>query len=276
MLGLIEHWRDSRVDARREGEQLFATTKNIRAVRFHVQPDHPLSSVTIDGTQFDLTAEREKVHRFTLRNNKWHVVAGETPTGEPRKSPGLQGPIDDAFMAPFLVVLPSGKSKHPLVDRWTEFELDHFLKRWRALFRGDLRTKRDVEVTAEDAKRYHLILWGDPNSNQALGRLIERLPIQWDAKRLVVNGQTYDSDSHVPMMIYPHPENTGRYIVINGQPTFRESHDRTNSLQNPKLPDWAVIDLKTPPDGVAPGGIAAADFFDESWSFVPKEQRQTR
>jgi hypothetical protein len=31
------------------------------------------------------------------------------------------------------------------------------------------------------------------------------------------------------------------------------------------LPDWAVVDLSTPPGNVWPGKIAAADFFDERW-----------
>lgn len=56
-----------------------------------------------------------------------------------------------------------------------------------------------------------------------------------------------------------------RYIVINSGPTFREAHDKTNSQQNPKLPDWAVIDLTQDPDATAPGRIAAAGFFNEEW-----------
>lgn len=47
--------------------------------------------------------------------------------------------------------------------------------------------------------------------------------------------------------------------------TSREGHDHNNSLQNPHLPDWAVVDITTPPSRLAPGKIAAADFFNESW-----------
>ena len=61
------------------------------------------------------------------------------------------------------------------------------------------------------------------------------------------------------------PVTKHNYIVLNSGPTFREAHDRTNSLQNPKLPDWAIIDLSVPPDGWSPGKIVAADFFDENW-----------
>jgi hypothetical protein len=66
-------------------------------------------------------------------------------------------------------------------------------------------------------------------------------------------------------MIYPNPQASTYYLVINSGPTFREAHDRTNSLQNPKLPDWAIVDITTPPDAEKPGKIMAAAFFDEAW-----------
>ena len=78
-------------------------------------------------------------------------------------------------------------------------------------------------------------------------------------------GEEYPAASTVPAMIYPNPLNPGKYVVLNSGLTFREDHDRTNSLQNPKLPDWAIIGLNRPPDGSAPGEILAADFFDEQW-----------
>ncbi|MFP6602512.1 MAG: hypothetical protein VB862_08285, partial [Pirellulaceae bacterium] len=64
---------------------------------------------------------------------------------------------------------------------------------------------------------------------------------------------------------YPNPWNDQKYVVLNSGPTHREGHDRTNSLQNPKLPDWAIVDLRQVPDALLPGKIVATGFFDESW-----------
>jgi hypothetical protein len=58
--------------------------------------------------------------------------------------------------------------------------------------------------------------------------------------------------------VYPLPQ-------INSGPTHREGHDRTNSLQNSKLPDWAIINLAEPPTDMVPGKIVAIGLFDESW-----------
>ena len=82
-----------------------------------------------------------------------------------------------------------------------------------------------------------------------------------------INNKDYDAQTHVPILIAPNPTAPGKYIVINSGPTHREGHDRTNSLQNPKLPDWAVIDITTTPNDVVPGKIVDAGFFDEYWKY---------
>ena len=42
-----------------------------------------------------------------------------------------------------------------------------------------------------------------------------------------------------------------------------------NALQTPNLPDWAIVDLRTPPSAKWPGLVVDAGFFDEAWS-LPK------
>ena len=49
------------------------------------------------------------------------------------------------------------------------------------------------------------------------------------------------------MLIYPNPLNPKRYVVLNSGFTFREYDYLNNARQTPKLPDWAVIDVTTPP-----------------------------
>ena len=36
-----------------------------------------------------------------------------------------------------------------------------------------------------------------------------------------------------------------------------------------ELPDWAVVELNTPPGSRYPGKIVLADFFDEKWALKP-------
>jgi hypothetical protein len=88
------------------------------------------------------------------------------------KIPGLQGPIDDCFMTPFLIVLPGGvgggSSSRGDVEQWAEAEAAHFARRWEGLCRGAPRLKRDFEVTAADRRDFSLVLWGTPETNRCV------------------------------------------------------------------------------------------------------------
>ena len=134
-----------------------------------------------------------------------------------------------------------------------------------AVCRGTLVTKTDAEVTPADIADKHLILWGDANSNRLIADIQQQLPIRWSAGQVVLAERRWSASHHVPALIYPNPLNPKRYVVLNSGLTFREAHDRTNSQQNPKLPDWAILDIRQPASAQSPGRIADAGFWDEQW-----------
>ena len=98
-----------------------------------------------------------------------------------------------------------------------------------------------------------------------LAKIIAQLPIQWTAEKITVGKTSYPAGDHAPIFIFPNPLNPERYVVINSGVTFREKALLNNSDQTPKLPDWAVIDLRTPPGPESPGLVVDAGFFDENW-----------
>ncbi|GAB5403808.1 MAG: prolyl oligopeptidase family serine peptidase [Aureliella sp.] len=191
------------------------------------------------------------------------------------KRAGLCGPIDDAFLDPFMVVMPTGNSSHAAIDSWTQCELQNFQDRWAALFRGNARTKLDTEVTEEDYEKYHLVCWGTPESNLVIKRAFDAgrtqsWPLSWDQQGLQVGeSKAVSASDHVLLGIYPNPLAPRKYLVLNSGVTFRQSHDRTNSLQNPHLPDWAIVSISEPPTGILPGKVVETGFFDEAWQFAP-------
>ncbi len=273
ILLLDKHWQDARVDAALgEGRAVKLTTTNVAALQLSVpwkgvsQFPEP-TSVTIDGQAVRLAGGQPLGDKlsFEKQAGRWAFRPMFAEHAGLRKTPGLQGPIDDVFFEPFLVVTPSKQAAHPHVEQWVAAELAHFQDRWKRLFRGEVRIKTDDQVTAKDLEQYHIVVWGDPQSNSLLAKALDRLPLAWTQQSLEVAGKTYDAAGHVPAMIYPNPLNPKRYLVVNSGLTFREAHDSTNSQQIPKLPDWAVIDLSQPPDNRQPGRIAAAGFFDEQW-----------
>ena len=281
MTRLQEHWIDSRLDAEAKDEgHVAVTTVNVDG--FALTSPWPDSAKTPADREIEIQINGAAVpaHLSDFRNGKAEFVLskggwkqGPLPANEAsplHKRHLLQGPIDDAFMGPFLVVIPTANSTRKQVQQWVDFEIQHFQNRWREAFRGELRIKKDSEVTPDDIQRFHLVLWGDEQSNKLIAQTLGKLPLKWSAKEISIGGKTYDAVSHMPLAIYPNPLNPTKYVVLNSGPTFREASDHTNSLQNPKLPDWAVIDITTPPDGKSAGKVEDAGFFDENWRVKAK------
>ena len=271
-----KHWSQARVSAEiLPGNTLRIETENVAALGVVMAsglcPFDPRERrrVVIDGKELSgppVGSDKSLEGSFYKLGRVWYV--GEPTEKGLAKRPGLQGPIDDAFMSSFLVVRPTGKAANEKVGAWVVSELAHFTNEWRRHFRGDARVKDDAAVTDTDIAAHNLILWGDMESNQLLSRLKDKLPIQWTAQNVTVGAQSYEASHHAPILVYPNPLNAGRYVVLNSGFTFREYDYLNNARQVPKLPDWAVVDVDTPPSSRWPGKIVDAGFFGETWELT--------
>jgi hypothetical protein len=246
---LKQHWERAEVDAQLVPGGISATTKNIGRVEFYFGPARapfPVGQpvkVTLDGRAFDAPGPRS--------DGSWNWVSPGADA-EVYKRPGLQGPIDDAFGSRFVMVRPAGNA-----PAWVKSEFDRAVREWRAIFRGDALLVDEAAVTPELMKSANLVLWGTPQSSKLIAQF--PAPISWPTAK-----------DQMLIAIYPNPAAPKRYLVLNSAVTFREDQSYTNALQTPKLPDWAVIDTTTPPDGEKPGRIVDAGFFGEDWRLAKK------
>lgn len=266
--GLEKHWDRADVKAVLNDKGVAAETKNVAALTFSLPADKAApTKIAIDGTSLDAPPPQPNtawtVHLRKV-DGKWKLVDASND-GTLAKRHGLQGPIDDAFFGSFLMVKPTGKPLNDKVGAWAETERKHAVDHWRNQFRGEAPIKDDAEVSDADIAAHNLILWGDPSSNKVLAKIADKLPIRWEADKIVVGVDSYSSADHVPLLIYPNPLNPKRYVVLNSGFTFREYDYLNNARQTSKLPDYAVIDLNTPPSSRLPGAVVNAGFFDEQW-----------
>ncbi len=271
---LDQHWEKAEIDATLADEGTFRIkTKNVAGFTISLptgpvplDKTHPPRVVVDDQELVGPAVQEDWTASFSKAGGKWQaqpLAFGRAP----HKHHGLQGPIDDAFMDSFIFVRPTGKALNEKVGAWAQNEFDLAVAGWRRVFRGDVRVKDDTALTAEDVANANLVLWGDPGSNKALASLLPKLPIQWTKDKLIMGAQSASAADHAPIFIYPNPANPNRYIVVNSGFTFRMGARVSNSLQTPKLPDWALIDLNTPPSELWPGKVTEAGFFDEAWNW---------
>jgi pimeloyl-ACP methyl ester carboxylesterase len=289
--GLDSHWQRARIDARLAlgrsvgglASEVIVGTQNVSAFTLSMPPGlcpfditrRPRVIVLERGANAEpaeddvlkaaaVPSDRSWVAHFRKIDGKWQAV-DSADDGTLRKRHGLQGPIDDAFMDSFVMVRPTGTPLNDKVGAWADKEMAHAIDHWRKQFRGEARVKSDDAVTEADIAAHNLVLWGDPQSNKVLAKIADKLPFRWDARGIGLGPTTYESDHHVPVLIYPNPLNPKRYVVLNSGFTFREYDYLNNARQVPKLPDYAVIDVNVPVSSRAPGGVKAAGFFDEQW-----------
>lgn len=239
--GLEKHYERAEVRARRVDGALDVTTTNVS--RLFLAESGMAKAIVVDGTEVEIPAQRGDVAYLAKRGGGWQYFATkQAARGDGLvKRPGLQGPIDDAFMDGFFVEGPAGDPR-----------LEKFAAEYHKWLRADLPMK----VRRESDNR---VLFGTPATNPAIAAIVEKLPLEWTSTEIRIGGKSYDAETHIPALVYPDPLNSSRYVVINSGHTFHEPEFRgTNALLYPRLGDWAV--LRT-----ADGEALKAGYFSEEW-----------
>jgi hypothetical protein len=265
LLGLERHWERAEVHARRSTGGVTVTTRNVSAFTLTLAKPAP---VEIDGQRLP----GEVTGPFLRRGGKWRIGALRGL----HKKPGVQGPIDDALFGPVLAVSGTGKPWSERLDRWSNLELQRFRDGWDEYLRGTLPERKDAELTDEDIGDRNLYLFGDPGSNAVLARILPKLPIRWTKDSITVAGRKFSTRDHLPMLVYPNPENPERYVVIGSGFTFsRADWQGSNARQYPHLPDYAVI--RYDPERFSDNrreDTVLAGFFDERWRVPDKDEAE--
>src|SRR5688500_2326699 len=273
---LNQHWERATADARiTDNHSIDLDLKNITAFTLNFpegQSPFPPSlnpEIKINGAtpqSFRVAQNKPFSLRMGLVEGTWRVLPGlVSAQGRDARPPAddvsnakrhrLQGPIDDAFLDPFLIVKPSRPALNPTLEAWTKHELYHASTQWRAIFRGLPREKNDHELTDADIANHNLILFGDPASNATLAKIADKLPIKWTRDHITLNNQTYPSTHHVPILIHPNPLNPSKYVVLNSGFTFRPPGHPPHTRQIPRHPDYALPHNTQPPPPASPAEV---------------------
>src|SRR5262249_49486382 len=145
VLGLEQHYRRALVDAEAKRDGFVVKTENVRSLCLRLRGGETVRDFTVaidgqevkgkprDGGPGGLLLYLEK------RAGKWSVVLPERLAVDrlrrPQKMAGLQGPIDDAFTAPFLCVRGTGEAWHEATAAYAQADLERFRFEWSKYFR---------------------------------------------------------------------------------------------------------------------------------------------
>jgi hypothetical protein len=255
--GLEKHYERAEINAKRSSDRTRyeVTTRNLS--RLVLREMDRAASLQIDGQNVPVKTAPE----MTLEKvaGSWRQASGSEPSGM-RKRHSLQGPIDDAFLEPFLIVKPTGSPWNAAANRQALRILETFDRQYQMAFRGHLRVKDDKDVTPADLEKYHLVLFGDPGSNSWIAKLDGRLPVSWTKDSVSLGAQRFPAGEVLPALIYPNPLDPSRYVVLNSGLTANWE-DWAGDFSTPQYGDYAILWIgeKDVPD------VATAGIFDETW-----------
>jgi len=263
------------IDASWTAKSVTVTTQNVREFSAATSDD---GEIVVDGQKVRI--KDGDSGGLEKKNGKWGFIPDNPPNWVRVKERLFKrrlqsGPIDDAFRSYFCVVNPSRPGWSEATDKHSRAALQEFAAAWDRYFRGKIPMGQTIEIQPTSVVDFknapHVILFGDPLSNPQIAKVLPKLPIKWTKEKLNVNGVQYDSRTHLPVLIYPHPDYDNRYLVLNSGHTFKEADLKgTNALLYPRLGDWAVI--KPTPTAKDPAAyeVVAAGLFDENWQFPRK------
>ena len=238
--GLEKHYARAEVSMLRENDRIAVATDNVSRLRLDSLP--AASRIEVDGQEIATGARSPLLLQRV--DGSWTSApsAADWRGPAPVKRPGLQGPIDDAFLSAFVAVAPSGESPNPGVAAAAGERLAAFQREFPKWLRGDVPAVADMDVTEADIREKHLVLFGDPHSNRILAKIAGELPIRWDSAAVRIGARSFDAARHILVMIAPNPLNPDRYVVLNTGHTFGEAEFRgTNALLFPRLGDYAAL-----------------------------------
>jgi hypothetical protein len=255
-----KHYERADVDAQRGEGGAAYTIQTHNVERLVLRETEHAKSIKIDDSEVKVKAGPEVDLEKTAGGWKVDPVR---KTIELHKVHALQGPIDDAFLDPFLLVRPTGTPWNEAVNQQALRSLARFQRMWGKYFRGHPFVKDDKDVTLADMSRYHVVLFGDPGSNKLMAKVVGKLPVQWTKESVTVDGKSFPSNENFPAMIYPNPLMSNRYVVLNTGLTITDA-EYNGDYGMPRWGDYAVVKVK---EGAEVPDLVTAGLFGENWQF---------
>ena len=240
--------------------------------------DKPLT-VTIDGTPLELPSSTEQEDAWiTFRKHpgtgKW-MNETDVEVQPLTKRKGCEGPVNEAFMAPFILVI--GTSNPKMNDVWMQ-EAMQFAEDWKFKNAGYPRIILDTEITEDIELDYNLILFGGSEDNAVSERLVPQTPLS-DLHQLLrfqkdtsKDGAVFDTPDVGSIIVYPNilhaPNRLAVIIHANSPESAYQLWGRFGNWFNwgvfdsKKYFDFAIFDGKSS----SPETMLLVGWFGTDWS----------
>ena len=241
--------------------------------------------VTVDGERVifppDSGAERWLMLRRDAEHG-WRDGAALAPWSGLRKRQGLEGPINEALMQPFVVVYGTMAENELVRALWYD-QAWGMASEWKRRNGWYCPVLRDVDCIDSVGRDRNLILFGGPADNAVTARLASALPLrelmaragrQLPEDRVDLFGaELLDVPDVGLLTVYPNPMFPDRLVVVvaaGGAPAIHQAWRRFGNWFNwgvfdsKKYFDFAVYDALT----ASPESFLLLGYYGADWSLA--------
>ena len=194
---------------------------------------------------------------LTLGEGTLTLTSPAYKPGDIVKTASREGPMEDFHATPFAIVVGT-MAKDPRMDRFLRSRAEALRQSWRDRQHVDPRFFLDSEITEKDIHAYSLLLVGGPEENLVTKIFADRFPLTVEGSRITIDGRAFDAPDAAVCMIYPHPLNQDRYILLN---TATSADGLFHAALAPGDRDFAVVDAR---------GEILSGIFDYRWRFTER------
>ena len=187
----------------------------------------------------------------------------------PAKNSTIEGPVEHVFLSRFLLVTPD--SEGPTAES-ARCAADDFSQLWQHRYVVPCRMARADEVEPDEIQRSNLVLFGLPEDNSLLARILPKLPVKYEPDGFEIGGKKYGGPNAGLKLCYPNPLAPHRYVALMSGLTPDSYVDMHRRLGN--WFDWIVYDFRSHFDfavfddlttGRHPESMPVWGFFGENW-----------
>jgi len=222
--------------------------------------------ITISATGI----ESINVHRDRMPRKIRHLTvvgAGGLDIQYPRPGhktlspPRPLGPVKEAFLSPFAAVFPADTT-----DKTSRELMITFSKDWYRFTKAWPRVIQENAMTPKRLAQYNLFVFGNPETNPLVKRVIDASPVQVTADSFVVGERRFPRKGNGLYLVYRSPWNPDRLAVVQCGRPWGEMIPENHKFDF--IPDYIVY---TPDDDGDNANVAlCAGFFDKNWALSPK------
>ncbi|MBI3893089.1 MAG: prolyl oligopeptidase family serine peptidase [Candidatus Wallbacteria bacterium] len=249
------------IQAERSSEGLFKVeVENTTALSLSVEGTSSKTGsnveVGIDAGQVQAPVGPDGWVRLHQEGSKW-AAGPMVPATSPRKSPAVEGPIEQAFVSPFLFVY--GDTGPDAAQ--CESAARESARIWEQRFNGQAEARAESKVTTGDESARNLILFATPASSKRLPELLSSVAVRVTTAGVQVGKSRFEGKVIGIQVVAPNPRRPDRYAVaVTGNTPaalkLLVGHDW-------RKPDYIVVDPNYRED--SPSSVMGAGSFDMTW-----------